>query len=218
MKYGIFNLTEAAKYLNVRWRTMYNWGRGTRAGGSPIITTLSGNGRGVSVPFIGFAEAYALNALRRAGVSMQEIRPAVADLREEIGLEHALVSRNLSTDGVEVLYKYAGDAPDHTVVRSKQRQFRQAVEEYLKPIHYGADDFADRLWLPVYGSEVVYVDPKKAFGYPLLRSGRARVVDIADRFAAGESIEHLAFDFRVSPDEVERVIRVEALASRTADA
>jgi uncharacterized protein (DUF433 family) len=212
--YGLFNLTESAKYLGIPPRTMHNWGRGTRAGAEPLITVHSAPGRGAVVPFIGFAEAFALNALRRAGVPLQRIRPAVEDLKREIGLDAALASRNLATDGVEVLYKYAGDEPDHTVVRSKQKQFRKAVEEHLRPIHYGEDDIADRVWLPVYEHAKVFVDPRKAFGQPLLASGRARVEDIADRFAAGETIKEIAFDFRVSPDEVEDVIRVETLAAR----
>jgi uncharacterized protein (DUF433 family) len=214
-KWGIFNLREASKYLGVRERTLNNWARGS-GDADPVITAFATDGRHVSVPFVGFAEAFALTALRQAGVPMQRIRPAVNDLKAEIGIEHALASRNLSTDGVEVLYKYAGDDPDHTVVRTKQRQFRKAVEAYLKPIHYGDDGWADRLWLPVYRDTRVVVDPKKAFGHPLLQSGRARVEDIADRFAAGESIEDLAFDFRISPKEVEDVIRVETLACRAA--
>jgi uncharacterized protein (DUF433 family) len=191
---------------------MRNWAHGAGEA-KPIVTADHEDGR-LTVPFIGFAEAFVLTALRQAGVPMQRIRPAVGDLKREIGLEHALASRNLATDGAEVLYRYAGDEPDRTVVRSKQRQFRKAVEDRLRPIHYAADGLADRLWLPIYGEEEVFVDPTKAFGRPLLRSGRARVEDIADRFAAGESISELAQDFRVSAEQVEHVVRVEAKACR----
>jgi uncharacterized protein (DUF433 family) len=145
---------------------------------------------------------------------MQKIRPAVADLRREVGLEHALASKNLATDGIEVLFKYAGDDPDHTVVSTKQKQFRKAVEDHLRPIHYGTDGFADELWLPAYGENQVSVNPRRAWGQPLIKGGKATVEDIADRFAAGETIEDISFDFRISPEQVERVIRVEALASR----
>jgi uncharacterized protein (DUF433 family) len=213
--HGIFSLSETAKYLGVADRTMYNWGRGTRDGANPLITVQPANGHWIEVPFIGFAEAFALTALRRAGVSLQRIRPAVEALKREIGLDHALASRNLATDGVDVLYRYAGDEPDHTVVHTKQKQFRKAVEDYLRPISYGSDDFAERVWLPIYGRAKVVVDPAKAFGHPILASGKARVEDIAERFAAGESIDAIARDFRVSAEDVEDVIRVEALAARS---
>lgn len=213
-KWGILNLREASKYLGTPERTLNNWARGT-GDAKPIILSFQ-DGKEVLLPFLGFAEAYVLTALRRAGVSMQKIRPAVADLKREVGIEHALASRNLATDGVEVLYKYAGDDPDHTVVRTKQKQFRKTVERYLKPIHYGDDGWADRITLPLYQHARVVVDPSKAFGHPLLASGRARVEDIADRFAAGENIDALAGDFRISREEVEDVIRVETLACRAA--
>ena len=210
---GLFNLAQAAKYLAVNKGTLAKWARESDKA-PPVITAFPREGREVLVPFVGFAEAFALTALRRAGVSMQKIRPAVADLREEVGLEHALASKNLATDGVEVLYKYAGDDPDHTVVSTKQKQFRKAVEDHLRPIHYGKDGFADELWLPAYGKKSVSVNPRRAWGQPLLRNGKATVEDIADRFAAGETIDEIAFDFRISRKQVERVIRVEALASR----
>jgi hypothetical protein len=59
------------------------------------------------MPFIGLAEAYALAAFRKAGVPMQRIRPSVDVLARELGLEHALASRRLYTDGAEVLYDCA---------------------------------------------------------------------------------------------------------------
>jgi uncharacterized protein (DUF433 family) len=211
---GLFNLSQAAKYLAINRRTLTSWASQTPKAAPPVVTAFPVEGREVLVPFVGFAEAFALTALRKAGVSMQKIRPAVADLQREVGLEHALASKDLATDGVEVLFKYAGDDPDHTVVNTKQKQFRKAVEEYLRPIHYGQDGFADELWLPAYGEREVFVNPKRAWGQPLLKGGRATVEDIADRFTAGETVEDIAFDFRISPEQVERVIRVEALASR----
>jgi uncharacterized protein (DUF433 family) len=208
-RWGVFSVRDTSKYLGVPPSTVATWVRDDAG----LVTRVNG-GRPL-LPFVGFAEAFALNALRRAGVPMQEIRPALDDLRREMGIEHVLASRNLATDGIRVLFRYSGDEPDHTVVRTKQRQFRKTVEAYLTPIHYGEDGWADRLYLPRYERARVIVDPRKAFGRPLLESGRATVEDIADRFAAGESIGEIAFDFRISPEEVEDVIRVEALASRT---
>ena len=74
---------------------------------------------------MGLAEVLA--ALRRSGVPMQRIRPALQAIEAEIGLEHALASRRLFTDGVELLFDYA-DAhiagellSSLVVVRSGQR-------------------------------------------------------------------------------------------------
>jgi hypothetical protein len=43
---------------------------------------------------------------------MQRIRPAIVVLARELGLEYALASRRLYTDGAEALYDYARHAGD----------------------------------------------------------------------------------------------------------
>lgn len=170
------------------------------------------------MPFIGFAEAFVLSSFRRAGVPLQRIRPAVEVLEKEIGVDHALASKRLYTDGAEVLFDYANrrgerEVMDLVVVRTQQRQFSGVVKDYLKRIHYGGDGWADSVRLPTYGNAQVVVDPKVAFGLPLVVHGGARVEDLVDRFQAGDSVAEIAMDFSVPPDEVEDVIR---LATRTA--
>ena len=170
------------------------------------------------MPFIGFAEAYVLAVFRRAGVPLQRIRPAVDALSRNIGLEHALASKRLYTDGAEVLYDYANernedDLLELVVVRTGQHQFSEIVRDYLKRITYGSDGWATRVRLPSYQRAEVVVDPTMAFGLPLVVHGGARVEDLVDRFVAGDSVADIAYDFDVPPEEVEDVIRV---ATRTA--
>lgn len=214
---AVFTLRETAGYLALPKSTIHMWARppGDRA---PLITAFPRRGREATVPFIGFAEAYVLAAFRRAGVPLQRIRPAVEVLAAEIGIEHALASRRLYTDGAEVLYDYVteceeGDLLVLVVARTGQRQFSQVVEDYLKRITYEGDGWASQIRLPAYGRAEVVVDPKIAFGLPLVVHGGARTEDLVDRFLAGDSVASIADDFGVPADEVEDVIRV---ATRTA--
>lgn len=211
-----FTLRETAGYLDVPKSTIHDWAR--PAMGRPLITVFPRQGVQATVPFIGFAEAYVLAAFRRAGVPLQRIRPAVDALSRNIGLEHALASKQLYTDGAEVLYDYAAernedDLLELVVVRTGQHQFSEVVREYLQQITYGSDGWASRVRLPSYQRAEVIVDPRIAFGLPLVVHGGARVEDLVDRFTAGDSVADIGFDFDVSPEEVEDVIRV---ATRTA--
>ena len=146
----LYGIGEAAGYLSVPPTTLRNWvygyqrhgggGRSTTA--SPVVTAVQPERRDrPSMPFIGLAEAYALAAFRKAGVPMQRIRPAIGVLARELGLEHALASSRLYTDGAEVLYDYAQHAAhtpegesamDLVVVRNNQRVFREVVDLYLR--------------------------------------------------------------------------------------
>ncbi len=209
---AIFTLRETAGYLGIPKSTVQWWARppGRK---KPLITCFPRRGREATVPFIGFAEAYVLSAFRRAGVPLQRLRPAVEALSSEIGIEHALASKKLYADGAEVLYDYAikreeGELLDLVVVRTQQRQFSDVVKGYLKRIHYGGDGWADSVELPTYRWAGVVVDPKVAFGLPLVAHGGVRVEDLVDRFQAGDSVAELAGDFGVPKREVEDVIRV----------
>ena len=213
----IFTLRETAGYLGVPKSTIHEWARPS-ASRSPLITVFPRHGREATVPFLGFAEAYVLSAFRRAGVPLQRIRPAVQVLSREIGIDHALASKRLYTDGAEVLFDYATQRRDDdllelVVLRTGQTQFSELVRDYLQRIIYGDDGWASQVRLPIYGRADVVVDPQVAFGLPIVTRGGARVEDLVDRFLAGDTISDIADDFGVPVDQVEDVIRV---ATRTA--
>jgi uncharacterized protein (DUF433 family) len=214
---AIFTLRETAAYLDVPKSTIHWWARPPQRK-PPLITCFPARGRQATVPFIGFAEAFVLSSFRKAGVPLQRIRPAVAVLTKEIGIEHALASKRLYTDGAEVLFDYAErhgqpEVRDLVVVRTQQRQFTSVVRDYLKRIHYAGDGWADHVQLPTYETAEVTVDPRVAFGLPLVVHGGARVEDLVDRFQAGDSVAAIAADFGVPAEQVEDVIR---LATRAA--
>ena len=214
---AIFTLRETAGYLSVPKSTIHDWAR-PGAGQRALITVFPRTGAQATVPFIGFAEAHVLSAFRRAGVPLQRIRPAVDALSRTIGLDHALASKQLYTDGAEVLYDYAterdeGELLELVVVRTGQHQFSEVVRDYLKRISYGSDGWASRVRLPSYKRAEVVVDPRIAFGLPLVIHGGARVEDLVDRFVAGDSVADIADDFGVPPEEVEDVIRVATRAA-----
>ncbi len=209
MTVPLFTLHECATYLQTPRSTLHAWAR--PKDGAPLVTILPTPGRQATVPFVGFAEAFVLGALRRAGVPMQRIRPAVKKLNDEIGLEHALASQRVYTDGAELIFDYASNSDDEqllTVVRTGQEHLTDVIREYLKRITYGDDGWAQRLRLPAYTHADVTVDPTEAFGQPLVVHGGARVEDLVDRFRAGDGFGEIAADFDVPSDEVEDVIRV----------
>lgn len=205
----LFTLRECATYLHTPLSTLHSWAK--PKADVPLITTLPSSGQQATVPFVGFAEAFVLGALRKAGVPMQRIRPAVKKLSDEIGLDHALASQRVYTDGAELIFDYAATTDDEqllTVVRTGLEHFADVVRDYLKPIMYGSDGWAAKVRLPAYTHAEVTVDPTEAFGQPLLVHGGARVEDLVDRFRAGDGFADIATDFEVPSGEVEDVIRV----------
>ncbi len=225
----LYTVAEAARCLAVPTTTFSNWAKGyvrrsrdRTSVGQPLLSLVDTSGPQPSVPFIGLAEGMVLAAIRRSGVPMQRIRPALLALQDSIGVHHALASKSLYTDGAEVLYDFAQEhsdssaaasAKDLVVLRSGQRVFTDVVADYLQRIEYSADGYARLLHLPGYDRRQVVVDPARSFGQPMFIHGGARVADVIDRFQAGESLSDLAEDFGVPIDELEDAVRV---ASRRA--
>jgi hypothetical protein len=95
----LYTVPEAARALGVPVTTFAAWARGDVRHGpegraiqaDPIVTTVPDHG-GPTVPFVGLAEGMVLAAVRRAGVPLQRIRPALAVLSDEIGVAHALAT------------------------------------------------------------------------------------------------------------------------------
>lgn len=224
----LYSVAEAARYLGVPYSTFASWRkgyaggpRGKRTAYPPVLPPEPGD-TGAAIPFISLAEGMVLAAIRRTGVPMQRIRPALLALREEIGVAHALASKRLYSDGAELLYDFAerhaepmdaGPTKDLVVLRSGQRVFTDVVSDYLQRIEYAKDGYARLLHLPGYRRGQVVADPTRSFGQPVFTHGAARVSDVLDRFQAGDSLEDLAEEFGVPIADLEDALRV---ASRRA--
>lgn len=226
----LYTVADAARILGVPTSTMAGWAKGytkrlpdgRRISGRPVVTCHEPAGGAASIPFVGLAEALVLTAFRRSGVPLQRIRPALAELERHIGLDHALASRALYTDGAEVLYDYgehhrgteAGrSALQLVVVTSGQRVFVPVISDYLQRIEYGDEGFPVLIRVPGYEQARVVADPTRSFGAPIFERGGARVEDVLERFWAGDSIRELTAEFGVPADQVEDLVRV---ASRRA--
>ncbi len=218
LRFGVplYTLTEACRHLLVPRATLATWAdgyerrpaTGPKVKAQPVITALSRpSGSNARLPFVGIAEAYALNAFRRAGVPMQRIRPSVDWLIKNVG-PHALASQDLFTDGAEVLWRFAEHSgegsPDDQVVKgliipwSGQYVFKDIVEHYLRQISFADDKFAAMIRLPQYGDANVVLDPRRGYGQPVFDSSGARVADALGPLRAGATFQAVADDYGVT--------------------
>lgn len=225
----LYSVTEAALHIDVPVSTFRSWAPGyARRGrrqrtvtGEPIVTT-SPRDAGVSVPFVGLAEAHALAAVRRSGVPLQRIRPALQRLHDELGIEHVLASRSLYTDGAEVLYDFAesrGDIPearsarDLVVVRNNQRVFNEIIDDYLRRVEFAPDGWAQCIHLPKYRTADVVVGSRRSFGLSIFARGGVRLETILAAFKAGADIDDLTDEFGIPRDDLLSVLRVHTEAA-----
>lgn len=206
----IYSQTEAAQIIHAPASTFGRWAHGHRfqqrsgawGWSEPILTGVKA-GRGFAVSFDALAEGYIVESFRRAGLPMARIRPAVDVLRNELGLENALLSEKLRTDGAEILIEN-GDH-DLVVVRNHQGVFRDVVDEYLQTISY-RDGFVESLRLPTYERAQVVVNPLRNSGRPTIARLGVRVDDVVSRVRAGEAMSDVADDFGLADAELRSLL------------
>lgn len=225
----IYTSAEAARYLDVHPDTFSTWVKGYRkefrdrppVHGQSLITGIEPEFRGgPSIPFIGLAEGMFLSALRRAGMPLQQIRPALDLVRSRLGIEHALASRRLFVAGAQLLWEVSttpgvdmdarNGARDLVVLRDGQYVFRKVVERYLQLISYD-EEYARRVGLPRYEVASIVADPQINFGKPYFAHSGTPLFAVRDLLRAGETVEDVAGDFGIPVDQVTEVAQVEGL-------
>lgn len=207
----IYGLSEAAQIIHAPSTSFARWAHGHRFrqrrgdewGWTPPILTGVREGRGYTVPFDALAEAYVIESFRRAGLPMARIRPAVEVLRAELGIENALLSERLRTDGAEILIENGDD--DLVVVRNHQGVFRDVVDQYLQTITYRGG-FVQSVRLPTFEQAEVIVDPLRNSGQPTIARIGVRVEDVVNRVRSKEPMADVAEDFGLSDTELRSLL------------
>jgi uncharacterized protein (DUF433 family) len=212
----LYTINEAARYLGTPYNTLLRWVRPDE--GEPLVASVPKVRHRAVLPFVGFAEAFILSVAHHGGMKPQRIRQGVEAIKQKYGkegIEHALASRLLYHDRTELLLadesrpREPGDlVGDLMVARSNQLQMTPTVANQLRLITYGDDGFAERIALPIFQTRVV-VDPREAFGRPIVERTGTRISDVLGMFWANESIKDIAYDYDLEEHEVEDLIRAQ---------
>jgi len=100
---------------------------------------------------------------------------------------------------------------------SGQLAMRKVFEQHLERIEWEAPLSPVRLY-PFLSSEAlatrrpIAIDPRIAFGRPVLVHGGVSTRAIAERIDAGETVEALAEDYELAPEEIEEAVLYERAA------
>jgi uncharacterized protein (DUF433 family) len=207
-----YTLREAAGLVGVAPSTLRSWVRGrtfptTRGQGrSPAVIRVPA-ASGAFLSFTNVVEAHVLSGLRRRyDLKLDAIRTAVRYVHDRLKVEHPLAVEQFKTDGVSLFVERFGRILNAS--REGQLAMREVLATYLERIEY-RDGRAIRFFplLREAAPRVIVVDPRRAFGRPVIAGTSVPVTDIRGRFDAGDSIEMLAGDFDLRADQIEEALR-----------
>lgn len=223
-----YTLPEAAHLAGVPEPTLRSWVSGrsypTHGGGkyfTPLIERPDANSSLLS--FVNIIESHVLAAIRRFhGVPLSNIRPALDFVRQHYRTPHPLAERIFETDGVDLFVRQFDFVINAS--RGGQIAIRDFIEAHLARIEHDSKGQAVKLFPFVRRRDdldpsamkdepkIVVINPRIAFGRPVLNGSGTPTSTIADRFQAGESISSIAKDYDRAEAEIEEALRYERIA------
>jgi uncharacterized protein (DUF433 family) len=206
---GLLDISDGTRFLGINRGRFQRWARGYERSG-PLLDILPAQRGQAQVTFIAMAEAYVLEALTTAGVRTDKIRPALNRLATEFGRGYVLASRNLATDGIDVLWDFSRTRAGEGLMdgRTGQMVIREIVEDYLTYVTWADDGYPRILQLRNCQPSKVVMDPYRSFGQPTFSGSGARVRDVANMLKAGEDPQVVAEEHGVGIEEVRTAARV----------
>jgi uncharacterized protein (DUF433 family) len=216
-----YPLAEAARYLKLPVATLRSWVAGRpypKAEGvgrfQPLIHPA--RKKPPTLSFWNLIEAHVLRSLRTDhGVSIKAVRRALSYAERSLNIERLLLRKELRTEAGRVFLDRYGELIDLSA--SGQLAMRHLLEEHLKRIEWDEWQFPVRLYPflsveSILAAKPIAIDPKIAFGRPVVVSAGVSTAAIAERIDAKETVEDLAADYGVSTTEIEQAVLFERAA------
>jgi len=181
---------------------------------SPLLKPASP--KPLLLSFSNLIEAHVLKSLRTDhSVSVKALRAALQYAQEKLEIDRLLLSPELRANAGSVFLEHYGQLIELSA--SGQLAIRRALESYLARLEWDESKFPIRLYPFVSEFEGasgrrIVIDPSISFGRPVLVRKGVSTAAIAGRLDAGETIEDIAADYSLEPEEIEQAALYERAA------
>lgn len=212
-----YTVAEAARYVRIPPQTLRAWVVGRAytqdSGRHPFYALISPpQSHPPQLSFNNLIEAYVLRALRtKHQVSIEAARAALDFAEQHFDIQRLLLSPALRASAGEVfLEKYS------TLINladAGQIAMRIILRGHLKRIMLDDLNLPARFYpVPTDTKNVIVIDPRIAFGRPIIARRGISTAAIVDRINAGESQKEVAKDYGLKMTEVEEALVYEQAA------
>jgi uncharacterized protein (DUF433 family) len=166
--------------------------------------------------FLNLIEAHILRALRTVhDVSLATIRYAIGTAEKDLGIPRLLFDPRLKTSARQLFLDRYTDVVE--LSPSQQLAMRSVLVQYLDRVEYDSHKLPFEFY-PFErspqnaGRKVVLITPFVSFGRPIIHRTGISTRSIAQRLDAGEAVETLVDDYRLTEAEIEEAVLFEAAA------
>lgn len=204
-----YTTREAAFCLGIAYSRVRDWKRGH----SGFARVLTANGE-KQLSFFNLIEAWVLFDLRRRRFSLQELRRAIGYLGKSFpDVDFPLAQVDLYVSNEQLYAEHGKKLLNLT--KEGQYGLTEVLRDFLMRVDKTPTEGIVRLYpftttrRDPQASRTVVIDPRVAFGRPVIAGTGMPTAVIAERFRAGEPISAIAEDTDLEAKEIEEALRYE---------
>lgn len=214
---GIYLIPDAARILRVPLPVLRTWVAGRKDVDQKRhypIGRLASEGERADRHF-GFhslIELFTVAQLRKRGVPMPVVRAAREELIARFETPHPFALRGLMTSGKSLIKALSDDALLELGSQG-QTAFAKVIEPFCASLEFDrASNLASRYY-PLGREKPIVVDPRHAFGRPVIEGTNITTEAIMSLLRGGETVENIAESFQI---ELEAVMAAKAFEQQKA--
>lgn len=211
VKRPLYSFAEADRIIRVspgtsrRWLKGYHFWYGEERREMPPVTPTKEAKEAVT--FVDLMEVATIGELRKKGFSFKRIRQINAYCRLYLKEPRPLVTQKFKVAGRDIFLDADFDILVDVGREAGMLAWRQILEPFLEDVEY--ENELARRWWPIGREHMVVVDPDYGFGLPVIEGTGVRTEIIAERHRAGDSNDEIAYDFDVTPAQIEDALEWE---------
>jgi uncharacterized protein (DUF433 family) len=203
---GLYTLPAAARLIAAEKRHLRSWVVGnSNSDAAPIIMRqLPDIGGNPVLGFLDLIETAFVRHFRVLGYSPQTIRKVAQKLRKRHDVEHPFaMDKRFRADGKAIFEESVADDGERKILNLMNDNFEisSVIEKSLFSQMLYAHDIAQQ-WHPSSTYKKVVLNPRIAFGEPVIEGAWIPTRTLYEAVHADGSIEEAADDFGVSADDV----------------
>jgi len=199
---GIYTVPEAARLIGTNSTRIRRWLEGYKfqvKDGQhslkpvlkPLVPIIEGH---IAIGFQDLVELLFVKSFRKFGVTLPTIRRAANEAVRRWRVSHPFSVMQLKTDGRSVFASIQPEEGDDQLIELTKSQFcfESVLNPYLRQLEYDGLSGDVRRWWPLGKTKPVFLDPRVAFGKPVIRPCNIPVESICQAVTTNESEEDVA--------------------------
>ena len=211
VKRPLYSFAEADRIARVtpntsrRWLKGYSfWYDGEHRTMPPVTWT---SGMKDAVTFVDLMEVATIDKLRKKGFNFKQIRKINATARFYLRKPRPLVTETFKVKGRDIFVDEGFGILVNVGYEAGMQAWDEILDPFLDTVEYEGEIV--RRWWPLGKEFAVLVDPDYGFGLPVVEGVGVRTEIIAERYRAGDSIDEIAYDFDVTPKQIDDALQWE---------